>query len=141
MAGLITKVVGGKSRKLDATWSTAPVHPLTYESSLAMTTTQKIADEIDKEIIEGTIASFTIFVHPSPLPKKGDLVRYRTDLRRRNPDGTRQPWTELNGLCISAYDHETKTPGEILFEDGEIKNFDLLPEDATHHVSLDIIND
>jgi len=106
-------------------------------TSAQMETRKEI--EIAVEIVEDIISSFTIFVHPEPLPKKGDLVRYRQDPRRRNPDGTRQPWIELSGLCIRAYNHETSTPGEILFEDGDLKNFDLLPADNTTHVSLEII--
>jgi hypothetical protein len=102
---------------------------------------QSIADEIDAEIVEDMIKSVTIFVHPEPLPKKGDLVRYRQDPRRRNPDGTRQPWIELNGLCTRAYNHEFSTPGQILFEGGDLKNFDLLPPLHTAHVSLEVIND
>ena len=85
--------------------------------------------------------SNTVFVRRDPLPKKGDLVLYRQDPRRRNPDGSQQPWVELNGLCIRAYDHEAEIPGEILFDDGTIKSLDLLPADSTHHVSLEIIND
>ena len=136
MGGLITKVAGGKSHQMSGKWTSTQMETRKEIGSILA---QSIADEIDKEIIEDMIASFTIFVYPEPLPKKGNLVCYRQDPRRRNPDGTQQPWTELFGLCTRAYNHETATPGQILFGDGELKNFDLLPTDGTFHVSLEII--
>ena len=139
MAGrLITKVAGGKTRKMKSSWTPSQMKTRKEISSILA---QQIADEIDHDLDEDFITSFTIFVHPSPLPEKGDLVRYRKDPRRRNLDGARQPWSELIGLCTRAYDHDTSTPGEILFEGGELKNFDLLPPNNTAHVSLEIIND
>lgn len=138
MENIASKQNVDKSHQMSGKWTPAQMETRKEIGSIL---SQQIADEIDKEIVEDIIALCTIFVHPNPLPKKGDLVRYRKDPRRRNPDGTRQPHLELNGLCTRAYDHETKTPGEILFEDGELKNFDLLPPNNTAHVSLEIISD
>ena len=137
MENIASKQNVDKSHQMSGKWTPAQMETRKEIGSIL---SQQIADEIDKEIVEDIIALCTIFVHPSPLPKKGDLVRYRKDPRRRNPDGTRQPWEELIGLCTRAYNHDTSMPGEILFEGGDLRVFDLLPENNTAHVSLEIIN-
>ena len=68
--------------------------------------------------------------------KKGCLVHYKWQ-EGWTPAKTRN-FKNRNGLCCEAYDPETKKPGVILFEDGDLRRFK--PSEDTRHHWLEMIN-
>ncbi len=143
---LVTKVTPSyrklKSRKMTGSWSFS-VECASAEAELSSILAQNIADEIDKEILDDVLYGIVIEAHFHQVPKKGDLVRYGRDPRRkiRNAAGVitgNEPREITNGLCCEAYDPETNVPGQILFEDGSLRYF--RPATGTQHAGIEVIS-
>jgi hypothetical protein len=123
----------GRTIKMADSWSTSANQP---KSDLWSTVSQSIADDIDKELLEGLINA-DIRVYFRQTPKKGDLVRYGDDYASY---GFPHPLSgHYHGLCVEAYDPENEVAGKILFEDGNILNF--RPAEGTKFSWLEVIDE
>lgn len=103
------------------------------EETLTNVLSQQIAEDVDAAFLAEITGHETIYCKFLQVPKKGDMVRYKS---RRYYTVLPTSRIEEIGLCIRGYDENPKTLAMVLFDDRKVA---YVADRQTTYETLEVI--